>query len=141
MGRALLAVLAVGAFVAAPAALARSRPRAHACGEVQTRIPHTGNVKIFTVSRVSARRLSCRRARRFVLTWEHLADHGKLPSRADGVVRNGVLVYYRWGRPYRAAGFVCRSFATPGPGPVQHERVTCGSPGGLVTWRESGRFG
>jgi hypothetical protein len=141
MGRALLAVLAAGTLVGAPAALARPTPRARACGVVQTRIPHTGSVKIFTVSQVSARRLSCRRARGFVGTWECLADHGKLPSRADGKVRNGVLVYYRWGRPYRAAGFVCRSFATPGPGPVQHERVTCGAPAGLVSWRESGRFG
>jgi len=141
MGRWLLAALAVGAFVASPTAQARERARVRACGEVQTRIPHTANVKIFTVSRVSARRLSCARARGFVRTWEHLADHGKLPNRADGKVRNGVLVYYRWGRPYRAAGFVCRSFATPGPGPVQHELVSCGSPAGLVAWRESGRYG
>jgi hypothetical protein len=55
----------------------------------------TCNVEIFTVSRVSARRLSCAGARRFVRTWERLADHGKLSSRADGKVRNGVLVYYR----------------------------------------------
>jgi hypothetical protein len=90
---------------------------------------------------VSARRLSCGRARAFVRGWERAADHGKLPNAADGKVRNGVLVYYRWGRPYRVHGFICRSFATPGPGPVQHERVTCGSPAGLVTWLESGRFG
>jgi hypothetical protein len=143
MGRrlAVLAVVATGCVVTSPAALARAHTRVRPCGQVQTRIPHTGSVKIFTVSRVSARRLSCARARGFVRTWERLADHGKLPNRADGVVTKGVLVYYRWGRPYRAAGFVCRSFATPGPGPVQHDRVTCGAPAGLVTWRESGRFG
>jgi hypothetical protein len=108
---------------------------------VQTRIPHTGSAKIFTVSQVSARRVSCARARGFVRTWHRASDHGKLPGAAAGKIKKGVLVYYRWGPPYRVSGFVCRSFATPGSGPVQHERVTCGSPAGLVTWRESGRFG
>jgi hypothetical protein len=140
MGRALLAVLAVGTIAAAsPAAFARARIRA--CGEVQLRIPHTGTLKVFTVDRVSARRLSCARARGFVRAWNRAADHGKFGHAAAGKIRNGRLVYFRWGPVYRVSGFVCRSMAIQGPGPVQPERVTCGSPAGLVTWRESGRYG
>ncbi|MGN6867289.1 MAG: hypothetical protein ACTHMY_02680 [Solirubrobacteraceae bacterium] len=143
MGRrlAVLAVVATGCVVASPAALARARPRARACGQVVLNIPGTGSVKISSVSRVSARRVPCARARRFVRLWHRLAAHGKLPNSVAGRMKNGVLVWYRWGRPYHAGDFVCRSLATPGPGPVQRELVTCGSPAGLVTWRESGRYG
>jgi hypothetical protein len=136
-----VAVVAVGAAVPAPPAAARAGARIRACGQVDTRIPHTGAVKIFTVSRVSARRLSCARARGFVRTWERLGDHGKLPNAADGKIVDSTIVYDKWGRAYRVAGFVCRSLATQGSGPVQRELVNCGSQSGLVTWRESGRYG
>ena len=123
------------------AALARNIPPLRACGQVTTRLPKTGTVKIWSDSKVSARRISCARARGFVRTWERLADEGKLPSAAGGRTNKGVLVFNRWSRPYRASGFVCRSLAFEGPGPVQPEFVSCGARIGLVTWRESGHFG
>jgi hypothetical protein len=142
--RALVAVLSCTAIVAGVApspALARGRAPLRACGQVQTRVPHTGSVKIYAVDRVSARRVSCARARGFVRGWEHLADIGKLPNRAGGRVHKSVLVFNRWGRPYRVNGFVCRSLAFNGPGPIQPEIVNCGAPAGLVTWREGGYVG
>jgi hypothetical protein len=66
---------------------------------------------------------------------------GEVDIAAAGNIRNGQLVYDKWGPVYRVSGFVCRSMAIRGPGPVQPERVTCGSPAGLVTWRLSGRYG
>jgi hypothetical protein len=124
-----------------PVAVARARPHVRACGRVHTREPNTGSVKIFAVSKVGAQRLSCTRARRLVRTWHSLCDEGKLPNRAAGKIRKSVLVYKRWGRPYRVRGFVCRSMAFAGRGPVERERVTCGAHAGLITWYESGRVG
>ena len=113
-----------------------------ACGVLDTRVPHAATpLKLFTVNQVSARRLSCARARGFVRAWNRAADHGKFGHAAAGKIRNGRLVYYKWGPVYRVSGFVCRSMAIQGPGPLQPERVTCGSHAGLVTWRESGRYG
>jgi len=123
------------------AAFARATPPLSACGQITTRLPKTGPLKVWSDSAVNARRLSCARARDFVRTWERLADTGKLPSGAGGRVRKGVLVFNRWGRPYRVSAFVCRSLAYEGPGPVQPEFVTCGAPAGLVSWRETGHIG
>lgn len=134
-------VIAVAALGVPSPAFARPRAPLRACGEVQTRLPHTGSVKIFSVDQVSARRVSCARARRFVRNWEHLADTGKLPNQADGRVHKGVLVFNRWGRPYRVNGFICRALAFNGTGPIQPAFQTCGSPTGLITWREGGRVG
>ena len=134
-------VIALVALVLPSLALARPRAPVRACGQVQTRLPHTGSVKIFSVDQVRARRISCAGARRFVRGWEHLADTGKLPNRADGRVHKSVLVFNRWGRPYRVNGFICRSLAFDGPGPIQPAFVTCGAPTGLITWREGGRVG
>ena len=70
-----------------------------------------------------------------------MANEGRLPNAADGRVREGVLVYNRWGRPFRVTGLVCRSLAYMGPGLVQPELVNCGAHVRLVTFRESGRVG
>jgi len=136
-----LIVFAAAMTVGASGAFARSRPPLRACGHITTRLPKTGSVKIWSDSRVSARRVSCARARAFVRGWERFADEGKLPSAADGRDKKGVLVFNRWGRPYRVSGFVCRSLAFEGPGPVQPEFVTCGARSGVVSWRESGHIG
>jgi len=143
-GRALVAVIASVAVVmtvAPSGALASRRPASRSCGQVTTRLPKTGSLKVFAVDQVSARRLSCPAARAFVRTWEHLGNTGRLPNAAGGRTIRKVIVYNRWGRPYRLGGFVCRSMTLPGPGPVERVLVKCGSPSGLVTWRESGRFG
>ena len=144
MRRGVLAALATAAALVnlgSTTAGARGRPPLRACGQVVTRLPKTGNLKVFAISQVSARRLSCARARGFVRAWERLGDTGKLPDAAGGKVKKGVLVYARWGRAYRVRGFVCRSMAIRAPGPVVPEIVNCGAHAGLVTWHESGRFG
>jgi hypothetical protein len=108
---AVLPAIAAVVIVGSSPALARERPRVRACGQVATLIAGTGSVKIWALSQVSARRVSCARARVFVRGWERLANEGKLPNAADGRVHKGILVYNQWGRPYRVTGFVCRSLA------------------------------
>ncbi len=63
-------------------------------------------------------------------TSERLADEGKPPDAAGGRTRNGVLVFKRWGRPYRLRGFVCRPMALGGPGPIEPELTDCGAKWG-----------
>lgn len=136
------AIVAAAVVVVSPsAASARSRSPLRACGQVVTRIPHTGALKDFNIDRVSARRVPCAQARGFVRTWGRLANQGKLGNGVAGKTRNSVLVYNQWGPAYHDNGYVCRSMALAGPGPVQRERVTCGGPAGLITFYEFGRSG
>jgi hypothetical protein len=140
---ALLAAVAAVALVAAvgsSAAFARGRPPIRSCGELVTRVPNTGSHKYLYVDRVDARRISCGHARAFFRGWERLGDENKLPQRATGRIHRSVLVWNKWGRPYRAGGFVCRSMALPGA-LLEPARVTCGSPAGLVTWHETRHSG
>ena len=89
--RAVPVTIAVLVLAVSSAAWGRGRPHLCACGRVETRAPNTGSVKIFSVSQVSALRLSCKRALAFVRTWHALSDKGKLPNRADVKVTPGML--------------------------------------------------
>jgi hypothetical protein len=138
--RALLAVIGMVAVVAIAepaAAYARHRAPIRPCGQIVFRVPHTGQQRFLYTESISARRISCKRARAFVRSYERLGGEGKLPDRAGGKTRRSVLVFYEWTRPYRVSGFVCRSMALPNA-LVNAGRVTCGAPAGLVTWHETG---
>jgi hypothetical protein len=128
-----IGIVSIVAIVGPAAASARKRPPIRSCGQIVFRVPHTGRQKYLYTESIAARRISCRQARAFLRRWQRL----KLPVRAVGRTRRSVLVWNRWGRPYRAGAFVCRSMAIPSalfePG-----RVTCGAPAGLVTWHETG---
>ena len=141
--RALLAVSGVVAVVAiaGPAgASARNRAPIRSCGQIVFTVPHTDATTVTYVESIDVRRISCRRARAFVRSYERLADEGKLPNRPSGKTRRSVLVFYEWTRPYRVNAFVCRAMALPNV-LVNAGRVTCGAPSGLVTWHETGHSG
>ena len=110
------------------------------CGRITFTVPHTGQQRYTYVEAIDARRISCRQARAFVRSYERLGDEGKLPNRASGKTRGSVLVFYRWTRPYRVNGFVCRSMALPNV-LVNAGRETCGSTAGLVAWHEVAHTG
>ena len=129
----LVAVSALGATTAS----ARNAAPMRACGQIVFTVPHTGQHKYTYTEGVEARRISCARARAFVGAYERLGGEGKLPNRASGKTHRSVLVFYKWTRPYRVSGFVCRSMALPNA-LVNAGRVTCGAPAGLVTWHETG---
>jgi hypothetical protein len=140
MRYAVIGTVALLVIAASSPAFGRNSSPIRSCGQIVTQIPNTGSHKYSYTDQIDASRMPCRRARAFFHRWNRLGDENKLPQRATGRIHRSVLVWDKWGRPYRVGHFVCRSMAIPSA-LFDPARVTCGSPAGLVTWHETGHSG